>query len=90
MTALERLRAIYNVDDLVFCQSYIIEADAEIDRLRAALSAANEDAETLFYWANSDSSHSWRCLCSTGATSTACTCGLMDALNAHNKRLGIY
>ena len=83
MTALERLRAIYNVDDLVFCQSYIIA-------LEAALAAANVDAETLFDWANSESNHSWRCLCSTGATSTACTCGFMDALNAHNKRLGIY
>ena len=89
MTALERLRAIYNVDDLVFCQSYIIEADAEIDRLRAALSAANVDAETLFDWANSEALHGWRCNHARDSL-LPCTCGLFDALGAHNKRLGIY
>lgn len=36
MTALERLRAIYNVDDLVFCQAYIIELEKRIAELEAS------------------------------------------------------
>ena len=37
MADIERLKEVYNIDDLVFCQSYIIALEARIAELEARI-----------------------------------------------------
>jgi hypothetical protein len=64
------------------------ELKGRIAELEEALRLANEDADNLFNWANSEALHEWQCVRRADLTKR-CNCGLMDDLSAHLRRIDV-
>ncbi len=63
------------------------EARAQVEQLREALNAANEDAQDLYDMANDDSLHDWRCRHYQLDKGLPCNCGLEKVLKNHEDRV---